>query len=362
MDLKIKEGQSARVQIAEYYRKRIRLGKLSPGERLPSARQIASLLNATESNVHHALSTLAREGLIDRCQKTGTIVLSPGKPLHSVAVYVTLLPLQRGEEFTRLLISFISEALEKNHISCHIIYETPSGNGKIQLKQLVSERRIQGVIARNISKSDLPFFKSLGVHFTGISTLRILNKVNIGDIELGRKILEAMKSSGAKSFGIITSLSLSENPQMLEYLRQNGAKAGMTLRDEWVYDGHRSPVFPVIDDARFAWKAYEYFRELPQRPNGLMLFSDALISGLTMAFYHYGVRVPDDYKLVIHHTRENPVIFPFECKLVQHSIAEIANTLVEQIIDLSVGKTPRQSKLSIRIKDENVENISQSSR
>lgn len=339
-------GRSMRLQVVEYYRDLIRSGVLNSGDHLPSARRLALELDTTESNVHHAFSVLANEGLIGRCQRTGSIVLDRKKTLEAVALYITLLPLQRGEEFTRLLITFISEELEKHHIVCHVIYETPSGSGMSMLRRFVEERRIQGIISRGITYENLPFFKSLGIIFTGLSNLRILNKVSIGDMMLFDHMFDAVKDSGAKSFGIITSAVWENKDRILNHLHSKSARAGIEFKNEWLYDNCAGQF--VTDDARFAWHAYEYFKTLKTPPKSLMLFSDALISGLAMAFYHYGVRVPDDYKIVVHHTCENPVIFPFDCTLVQHSIHEISEQLVKQLIDLNDGKRLSPSKLNIR--------------
>ena len=59
--------------------------------------------------------------------------------------------------------------------------------------------------------------------------------------------------------------------------------------------------------------------------------------------------MPGDLKLVVHRTVENPVIFPFDCMLVEQSIAELVRLLVGKLIDGFEGRAPRQGELSIRI-------------
>lgn len=54
-------------------------GKLVPGARIPSERELAELLKVSRASVRDALRELENRGLIDRKPGRGTIVLSPGE-------------------------------------------------------------------------------------------------------------------------------------------------------------------------------------------------------------------------------------------------------------------------------------------
>lgn len=124
-------------------------------------------------------------------------------------------------------------------------------------------------------------------------------------------------------------------------------RAGVELRPEWVFDSRRSG--KCADNAEFAWNAGEYFRKLPAKPQALMLISDNLIHGLSLCFYRHRVEIPRDFRIFVHHTRENPVLLPFECTLLQHSITEIAAALVEKLIAAAAGKSRPRIPLSLRV-------------
>ena len=336
-----------RSQVAGYYRDLILRGELHPGDRLPPARALARELGVAEANVHYALGKLAGEGLIIRRPRAGSIVARRERGLHSVAVFIPWRSLMRGEEFTRLLVRFLTDRFEELGVDCHVIYDTPGGTGRNALQRLASERRIQGVVYRMINSDELKFYHALNIPFTGISYLSLTNRISLITAELMEKMTEALSKAGCRSFGLLTTGNFS--PVIIRALHRRAEAAGMKFRDEWLFDRKHSSESFIVDRASFAWNGIAYLNALPERPEGLMLFSDDLVNGAAMAFYRSGVRVPQDYRLAIHHTRENPVLFPFECTLVQHSIAEIAAALVGQLTDLSEGRPPRVPRLGIAV-------------
>jgi GntR family transcriptional regulator len=65
------------IQIAESIRRRIRSGKLRPGEQLESERQISGNFGVSLMTVRQALQGLEEEGLIERKHGSGTFVRTP---------------------------------------------------------------------------------------------------------------------------------------------------------------------------------------------------------------------------------------------------------------------------------------------
>lgn len=69
------------VEIMEYLRRQIREGRLQPGDRIPSERELAERFGASRMTVRHALDQLAWEGVIRREQGRGSFVAEPKIPL-----------------------------------------------------------------------------------------------------------------------------------------------------------------------------------------------------------------------------------------------------------------------------------------
>ena len=128
-------------------------------------------------------------------------------------------------------------------------------------------------------------------------------------------------------------------------------KQQLEIRPEWIFDSSRFGVPKVLDSTAFAYTGFETIWTQPEHPEALLLFSDDLVSGLAMAFYRHKVRVPEDIRLYIHKTRENELVLPFPCTLLENRIHELAEALVQQLIDQSEGRTPLPGSLSLEIRD-----------
>jgi DNA-binding transcriptional regulator YhcF (GntR family) len=69
-------------QIVDQFGLQIATGRLKPGDRLPSVRELARALPANQNTVLKAYEALEREGYIERRQGDGTFVAHEGSPLR----------------------------------------------------------------------------------------------------------------------------------------------------------------------------------------------------------------------------------------------------------------------------------------
>ncbi|ADU50706.1 transcriptional regulator, GntR family [Thermaerobacter marianensis DSM 12885] len=69
------------LEIMEELRRQIREGRLRPGDRIPSERELAAQFGASRMTVRHALNQLAWDGIIVRRQGRGSFVAEPKIPL-----------------------------------------------------------------------------------------------------------------------------------------------------------------------------------------------------------------------------------------------------------------------------------------
>jgi DNA-binding FadR family transcriptional regulator len=74
-------------QIAERLADDIRAGVLTPGERLPSERELAKTLEVSRASVREALASLALQGVVETRHGAGTFVvgLPPSEPPHDAS-------------------------------------------------------------------------------------------------------------------------------------------------------------------------------------------------------------------------------------------------------------------------------------
>ena len=339
----MKSAESVRSRIAEHYRSAIRRGVLAPGAALPSARTLAAEWNTAESNVHSAIASLAREGLVTRRPRAGTVVCDGANELRSVAIFLDWFHTQRGEQFTRILVEILESEFAARGVGCRVLYDTPGGAGLRELASLASSRRIQGVIARNLAPERFDFFSKLPVPFSALSMMRIPNRVGLLSGEMARTMADAL--AGCRRIGMLLPHGYRE---FCTQCTAAAAKRGMELRPEWILTAAECGE-PDPDGAGYAYRAMERLWRMSAeaRPDGVMVFADDLVGGIAMAQCRWHFRIPEDFRLAIHTTSENPVIFPFECTLVEQSIRQIASLLIGQLCDLRAGVAPRPGHLTV---------------
>ena len=327
-----------RQRITDHFIRKIRNGELRAGDRLPPTREIAEQFGTVDSNVHQALQELVRNHLILRRPRIGTVVLPASRRLRDIVFVVAWHTLQRNEEFTRLLTSILIEKLHQRMISCSVIYDTPDHQAPERIRRMVNAGEIDGVILRN------GFYRSA---FQRIPTPFVVMNHLLGEVtrdlmfrmmaETGRTRIAVIDPQDKDAtYGVGWNLALTK-------------KYGLELRREWYCTPCEMKLeTPLLNYTRFSWMAFDYLNRLKDRPDGIILLSDSLISGLYMAASFSGVKLGVDYAVLSHHTRENKVLIPFDCILIQHSIDEIATDVIERLCAQASGEeTVKPRELSL---------------
>ena len=349
--LKIEAGSSIRSQIVAFYRNRIRSGELAAGAVLPPARLLAAQLGTAEANVHHAFAALVREGLIARRPRAGTVVIAGERP-YRVTFYFSSYYTLVGERFTRPLIAGVEAELARHGIECQVIYETGSGEGRTLLEQLAKERSIQGVILRSLAAGEAAQFKRLPVPFVAISGQDGPHGVTFFTECFADQAALALKLSGGRRAGVIYTGKLHRSGGGLKgRLQAAAARHGVELPDELCFDGGCAAASGIDDFDLFAGHALGALLDTVRPPDSVLLLSDNLVPGVTMELYRRKLNVPDQLRIAVHRTVENPIGFPFPCMLVENRIDELAGLLVGRLLDLHAGRPPRAGELSVACRE-----------
>ena len=175
------------------------------------------------------------------------------------------------------------------------------------LKRLAEQQVIQGCIFRSIGAADYENICKLPIVCCGMSSMRIPGAAYFFNENLVRRSFEALQMSGCRTFGVSGAFSFDEkNSRFTELLLHHAAEYGLRIRDEWKYTkdrihGNR----PVVDMKEFGYTAMETFWKMKKRPEGLLVYSDDLSSGITLSLYQNRIQVPEDVRLVIHRTVES---------------------------------------------------------
>lgn len=119
MFLRIERGSSTPVsrQLAEQLASLVAAGKLAPGTRLPSVRELARQLTINQNTVLRVYERLAREGVVELRQGQGTFVVGPVLPAapeqHRERLFEELRGLARQAQALGLSPAEVHELLEQ---------------------------------------------------------------------------------------------------------------------------------------------------------------------------------------------------------------------------------------------------------
>ncbi|PBC79043.1 GntR family transcriptional regulator [Streptomyces sp. TLI_235] len=79
MTVSIDDHRAPYIQVADALREEIRSGKLQPGQKLPSARQLADRFKVAVMTASSGVRVLREEGLVSSTQGRGTFVRQAGE-------------------------------------------------------------------------------------------------------------------------------------------------------------------------------------------------------------------------------------------------------------------------------------------
>jgi GntR family transcriptional regulator len=90
-----RSGVPAYLQLVQQVRQAIRLGRLRPGDQLPTVKEVVGSLTLNPNTVLHAYRQLDLEGLVEGRQGVGTFVAAEAAPLPPDEVRSLLSSLDR---------------------------------------------------------------------------------------------------------------------------------------------------------------------------------------------------------------------------------------------------------------------------
>eukprot|EP00831_Metopus_contortus_P085254 TRINITY_DN9878_c0_g1_i7.p1 TRINITY_DN9878_c0_g1~~TRINITY_DN9878_c0_g1_i7.p1 ORF type:complete len:378 (-),score=69.03 TRINITY_DN9878_c0_g1_i7:721-1854(-) len=345
--LKITRHKSLRAQIAEYLREEILRGHIEPGSALPSTRALSEKWGTQTANVHAALSLLVQEGLITRKNGVGTIVNDRKKKLDTILIYETQNLSNPESNFHSLLQSYIRKELNARKLNCRVIYRNQSVDPLAEISALVDRELIQGVILPSTNRFERPWFEKLSVPFSCMTSARVKNRVFYNYHSLAEKAAEGLSRQGCKRAGLLLSFSDSQNPtesgekerhDTIAAIHSRLTASGIEVRDEWIYTSDKSQSEDIPDYAHYAFDGFNHIWNAAEKPDGLFVFTEDLISGTLIALMTAQLRAPKDIKLVFHRNTGHTPLCPVPCYFIDSNTRDTAAGLVNLVVDQYNGR------------------------
>ena len=340
---KISRPQPARVQIAEHVRSLIQSGGLAPGERLASTQELARTWETPVSTVQDALRTLVREGLLTRTPRVGTFVTERRPALTRAAVYLPRdVWADADNAFVRALCAAITRRLARDGCEAEMLVDPRPAKQQDRAWQRLARacrrRETHAVIAPQVDAPILSWLGKLDAPLAVLTPTRMPNAVSFDTAQFARDALRELARRGCRRVGAISvhgrrsgSSPSADGARFRQAFESSARDGGLELRPEW-FVLPRSDHLQEKEADRFGHDAFERLWFRPERPDGLVVYTDVAARGVLLAVARHGVRVPDELKLVLHRNDEVGLLCPMDASFMDVKVSRVANALVESVM------------------------------
>lgn len=326
------------LQVEDFLRARMKSGEFPVHGKLPSTRELAAMTGTSYCTVQTAISKLSREGLLDARVGSGTYVVGDKSKLACVGIYLRR-PLSRADSvFYQILGQELRRQLEELGATIRVWSdernEVDFAGPPESLRKAMESREIQAVIGPLVSGPDLAWLQNTPVP-SAVLTTDMTFKSGVGGsfrkfLRLG---LEDLRAQGCRSVGVISTMLLhAEDSHSAEFdfyrtFMEIAGELGMKIRNEWMR-------FPAEFTPHFAHFGHEQFHalwELPERPDGLLVYPDEAAPGVITAMLERRVDVPHELKVMFHANDLIPYVCPFDVTFLRTEVGGIVQALIRQV-------------------------------
>lgn len=341
--LNLRREEPLYLQVRNLVLGKIESGELSAGSKLPPSAELAKQLGASACTIQAALSSLVKDGVLKRRQRSGTCVTGSKMALSCVCLLYgkDFWTLPETEYYMRLHAA-IERRLAQDRAQCRILttpLSSKDGSATLaELRALARSRRVQGIIAPLLSGGiEIEDVKGVGLPLAVHTMSDVPQGVSTDMTQMLRLAAKALKSYGCRSAGVISQFGVK-----MKWFYEGFAKAladeGIELRDEWIMHNDRN----CSGMALYGELQFQRLWSLPERPDGLFVYHDVNARGAINAVSRLGVRVPQDLKLLVHHNVGVPFNQGFPLPTTALDPDDVADALFRQLKSQFEGKEPQR--------------------
>lgn len=339
-----KEGRSKHRQITDDLREKLLSGFWKPGVVLPTIHELAELYSTSYFTAQTALTPLVKEGLLERKRRVGTIVKHPVDTLHCVAIYCGgFLQNSHQDAFVVELCRQLKRQLTVAGVQVIMFMDTRSKEGIAELlpslKRSVDENEVQAVIVARCDNRSMLWLRRLPVTMTFATNGVVDNRVGFDSLSLFREALGRLRDCGCERVGIICSTHQPRGakryePQFYADYYRIIEELHLRTKPEWS-DGPTEHQ-PHLED--YGYRRFHALWNLPERPEGMLIYPDVVARGALTAALELGVRVPEELKIVTHRNVGVDLVAPLAVDWVVSDVPLLASTLINQIYRQKSGE------------------------
>lgn len=360
-------SQSLPLQITQQVRKLLATGQLEVGSRLPSTQELARLWDTHVPYVHKGLKPLTQEGWLVRRHGSGTFVHDRPKRLKTIGLYYYAGMLSAPEHrFMRSVHQCLVGRIEADGLQCSVWNDPrPPEESETPWKALIAaiaQGEVDAVIVPNSNPAHTRWLSKLPVPVALLGTGNQDNCVYWDNGQFSRLAVEALAENGCKSAGLISAwpavLSPDETREsngvgraVFEIFCSEAKQRGLRTDDFWTITSDRLPRASHMSAERWGYEAFMRLWALPERPDGLVVITDAEALGVTMAIMETGIKVPEELRVVFHRNEEVHLFCPLRVTAVVSRAGDAAPALLELVERQFEGKPIAAVKLGFSVRD-----------
>jgi len=325
-------------QVEDFVRERIQQGEFGLHSKLPPTDVLAERTGTSVFTVQTALTSLCREGLLDRRAGHGTYV-KQGRPVLTCAgIYLNRSFSRMDSAFYELLAHDLRSKLAAAGIKTIVWSDDRDEEDQTcpmpSLQASIDKREIQALIPILICRNDLVWLQELPIA-TGMIThdLRVPQAVRSNYDQLLTESIRALKQQGCKSLGVITNLVVDKRDTRsmeIDFFRtliDMAGQAGLETRNEWIQIAPRS----CVHHPSFGHEAFGRIWQSKEKPDGLFVHPDGISAGVVTGILEYQVKVPQDLKVVFHANDQIPYPCPIPATFLVSQIGAYSDALLRQV-------------------------------
>lgn len=339
-------------------------GKLAAGEKLPSTQELARLWKVDPYTVHTALAALAKEGLLSRQPRKGTLVCAREEKLTAVGIYLRHNIWQPGHSsYIQVLYQELTAELERQHLEA-VPLRDPRTAWEThtlwpEMLERASRREIQGLLSLGSGAGRHVVLDKLPVPVVHFVTINSPNRVE-GDIRQMHELsLDRLATQGCRTVGYISPHNPQPEPrpgqrdvgvEALTHFMEAAGRFGLTVKNQWIRTAAQdAPFLGQAWSERFGYNEFHALWSQSQRPEGLVVFDDCTARGVITAILETRVAVPEDLKLVFHRNAEVDLLCPLPASFVEYSVQAEARAAVAMLRKMYRGEAVEPVRLPYRL-------------
>jgi DNA-binding transcriptional regulator YhcF (GntR family) len=318
------------------------------GGRIPTGRALASELGIDVATVSKALNELSREGLVKRRVGSGTYVIPLTErkaPVglfsnHSIADHCPSAAVYRVLD-TFLQHELLRYGLEPRHY-IDLRVESLAGTPLSGLEDDAGNRRVRGLIVVRSHAEQVRWLASLPIPIAGFGVDYGGATVRLDTAAFARLATHALLEQGCRRLALVCASRLnSSSPApggrtIRDAFLETVAGAGIGCRPEWIVLSEQD-LSEDTDD--FGAKAFERLWAHRDKPDGVVVYTDAVCAEFLGAARRAGVKIGQALRVASHVNAEHILPGIEGVTRVAFSVEALARGLVERFMALEEGAT-----------------------